>query len=238
LVPNGVDVSRFRRDASANARSVEETPAEVPLANAPPANAEKHVRRKWEIAPDSFLLLTVARLDPRKGHRLVIDALQHLPDCTYLIAGTGTEKAQLQRRARQCGVSERVVFAGLVPDTALPRVYQACDLFVMPSEHVESTHNVEGFGISFLEANAAGKAVVGTRTGGIPTAIRHEQTGLLCEPSVASVREAIRRMKDHPAFRRQCEQRAAEWAEAHQWSRIVPQIDAVIETALHEQERS
>lgn len=212
VVPNGVELGRFRQKVSPEERD--------------------SVRHQYKVSKEQFLLLTVARLDPRKGHRFVIESLPHLPDCNYLIVGTGPEEKSLRELAANHGVLNRVHFAGFVTDENLPRVYQACDLFVMPSEHISGTQNVEGFGISFLEANAAGKAVVGTRTGGIPTAIQHNETGLLCEPTEESVLKAIRRLKDDTEFRRDCERQAVDWARKHSWSRVIEGIDEVIRNEL------
>ena len=87
---------------------------------------------------------------------------------------------------------------------------------------------MEGFGLTFLEANAAGKAVIGTRTGGIASAVKHEHNGLLCQPDAASVRQAVKRLKEEPGLRRTLEHNARAWADAHDWSRVVRRIDEVL----------
>lgn len=208
VIPNGVDVDRFKN-----------------------GNGEK-VREKYDVGDDQFLLLTVARLDPRKGHRLVIESLTELDDCVYLIAGKGSMEDDLRRLAERKGVSDRVRFAGFVPDQSLPDVYHACDLFAMPSEYMEENKNVEGFGISFLEANAAGKAVVGSRTGGIPTAIRHEYNGHLCDPTVESVLESIRELKNNSELRCCLEENASIWAKKHKWKKVVRKIDKIVKSEI------
>ncbi len=208
VVPNGVSVKRFQEGDG------------------------REIREQFGITEKDFLLCTVARLDPRKGHRLVLQALNDLPNCKYLIVGAGPYENQLWRKIEENGLEERVIMAGFVPDKKLPDVYDACDLFVMPSEHLEESNNVEGFGISFLEANAAGKAVVGTSTGGIPTAVNHEETGLLCEPNASSVREAILRLKQDDVFRKRIEQNARRWAQAHDWRHIVDRIDEVVDSVV------
>lgn len=208
LVPNGVDVERFRN-----------------------GNGEG-IREQFGIAEEEFLLCTVARLDPRKGHRFVLEALPDLPNCTYLIVGTGPHEDRLRKMIEKKNLKKRVVMAGFVSDDELPDVYDACDLFIMPSEHLEESNNVEGFGISFLEANAAGKAVIGTRTGGIPTAVQHEKTGLLCEPKASSVREAVARLQHDDSFRRYLEENALRWAQTHDWSKVIRRIDKVIDSTI------
>lgn len=203
VIPNGVDVAAFR-------------------AAAPDAELTGHEHG------GPFSLLTVSRLVPRKGHRLVLEALTEVPGVHYVIVGEGPERARLQHIAERLGLASRVTFVGYVPDEALPDIYRRCDAFIMASEHVREAGSVEGFGLSFLEANASGKAVIGTRTGGIASAIRHEYNGLLCEAAVPSVAEAIRRMKDDATLRRTLEHNARAWAEAHDWSVVVGQIDDVL----------
>lgn len=204
VIPNGVDAARFRN-----------------------AQADG-LRADLGVPDDAFLLLTVARLVPRKGHRLVLDALRDLDGAAYAVVGTGPEAERLKRAAAEAGVADRVVFTGYVPDDTLPRYYRACDAYVMPSRHLSANRSVEGFGLSFLEANAAGRVVIGTRTGGIPTAIRHEETGLLCEPTARSVADAVRRVMGDSALRARMEANARDWANEHDWTQIVPRIDRVL----------
>lgn len=126
-------------------------------------------------------LLTVGRLQRRKGHDLTIAAVAKLaariPGLRYVIAGDGSERQRLIELSVALGVSEQVIFLGGVNDERLPGLYAACDLFVMPNR-VED-QDVEGFGIVYLEAAATGRASIGGRSGGVPEAILHDHTGLL-----------------------------------------------------------
>ena len=131
------------------------------------------------------VVLTVARLGHIKGHDRIIRAMpriaQAAPDAAYLIAGDGPERPRLEALAQERGVQDRVVFAGYVPDEELPEYYAACDVFAMTSIFVPN-HDVEGFGIVYLEASATGKPVVGSRTGGIAEAVAEGESGLLVDP--------------------------------------------------------
>ncbi|HVW04220.1 MAG TPA: glycosyltransferase family 4 protein [Vicinamibacterales bacterium] len=142
-----------------------------------------------------LVLLTVGRLQRRKGHDVVIQAiaaLRHdLPDLLYVIAGNGAEQPRLQALADSLGVSGQVRFLGVVPDAELPALYTACDIFVMPNR--DDGHDLEGFGIVFLEAAAAERPTIGGRSGGAPEAIADQETGLVVDgASPDEVGRAIR----------------------------------------------
>lgn len=152
-------------------------------------------RRAAGLADDELVLLTVGRLQRRKGHDMVIQAVallkDELPKLRYLIAGGGTERARLEALVRDRGVGDRVRFLGEVPDAELPRLYALCDVFAMPNR--TDGHDVEGFGIVFLEAAAAGRPTIGGRSGGVPEAIADGETGLLTDGgSPEAVAAAIR----------------------------------------------
>ena len=126
------------------------------------------------------VILTVGRMQRRKGQDMVIKALPRLKkkfsDIKYLIVGTGEESQYLRQLAHNCGVSDAVIFAGLVPDKDLPAYYSVCDVFIMPNREIDG--DIEGFGMVFLEANAARKPVIGGMSGGTGDAIVHGVTGL------------------------------------------------------------
>ncbi len=131
------------------------------------------------------VVLTVARLIPRKGHRVVLEAFckvcNEIPNAQYLIVGAGPEEFRLRQMVSEAGLNQRVTFAGYVPAEQLPDIYNLCDIMVMPNRE-EKSGDVEGFGIVFLEANAARKPVIGGRSGGAIEAIVEGKTGYLVNP--------------------------------------------------------
>jgi phosphatidylinositol alpha-1,6-mannosyltransferase len=149
------------------------------------------------------VILTVGRLVARKGHDVVIKALAAVRDAVgpiqYLIAGRGPEEPRLRRLAQDIGCAHAVRFLGHVPDDELPRLYAACDIVVMPSRTLEDRDGVEGFGITFVEAGASGKPVIGGRSGGVGDAVLDGVTGILVEPeSVEEVATAMLHLLRHP----------------------------------------
>jgi phosphatidylinositol alpha-1,6-mannosyltransferase len=211
VIHPGVDSARFRRDAE-RARAMRST-----LAGA-----------------DDLLLLTVGRLQRRKGHDHVIEALSGLvashPHLRYVIVGDGEERARLERIAAERGVADRVVFAGVVAPETLPAYYAAADLFVHPNR-VEAG-DFEGFGIVFLEAAAASLPVIGGNTGGVPEAVSDGRNGVLVSGTdVEELRAAIVRFADDPALRASMGRAGREMAaSAFDWSSAAGKL-----AAIHEQ---
>lgn len=131
---------------------------------------------------DRRVILTVGRLsatEAYKGHDRIIAALPGIlsraPDAAYLIVGTGDDRPRLERLASEQGVSDRVLFAGHVPDAELPDYLALAHVFAMPSTG-------EGFGIAFLEAAASGLPVIGGNRDGSVDALAEGRIGRLVDP--------------------------------------------------------
>lgn len=137
----------------------------------------------------SKVLLTAARLVPRKGHRIVLQALPRVvasvPNLKYVVAGEGPERPALERLVRELHLESAVVFAGDINHTEICDFYNLCDVFVMVNR-LESEGDVESFGMVFTEANAVGKPVIGGRSGGTSEAVVEGTTGFLVDPEDAS----------------------------------------------------
>jgi phosphatidylinositol alpha-1,6-mannosyltransferase len=141
--------------------------------------AAQRIRQKHHLGA-APVLLTVGRMQRRKGQDRVIQALprirQSLPQVKYVMVGTGEELALLTALAHELDVQDSVVFAGSVPDQELAAYYAACDVFIMANRQIDS--DIEGFGIVYLEAGAAGKPVIGGKSGGTDDAIVDGVTGI------------------------------------------------------------
>jgi phosphatidylinositol alpha-1,6-mannosyltransferase len=139
------------------------------------------------------LMLSVGRLQRRKGHDLAIAAMAALkdshPGLRYAITGDGDERARLERLIVEHRLADRVIMTGVIPDHLLPNYYAACDVFLMPNR--QDGEDIEGFGIVFLEAASSERSAIGGRSGGVPEAIDDGRTGLLVGGTDASELAAV-----------------------------------------------
>jgi phosphatidyl-myo-inositol dimannoside synthase len=145
-----------------------------------PAVSGAAVRQRHGLT-DRPVVVCVSRLVPRKGQDVLIQAmpaiLATVPEAALLIVGGGRYEPRLRTLARQAGVADRVVFTGPVPQAELPEHFAAGDVFAMPCRTRRLGMDVEGLGIVFLEASAAGLPVVAGNSGGAPDAVQRGITG-------------------------------------------------------------
>jgi phosphatidylinositol alpha-1,6-mannosyltransferase len=150
------------------------------------------------------VLLTVARLCPRKGHDKVIRAIAKLSDefhdLTYLIVGLGPEQKKLRQLVADLGLDDIVKFTGYVPDDELNDFYNLCDVFVMANQKQEDG-DIEGFGMVLLEANAVGKPVIAGSSGGTADSVLDGITGYRVNvENIHELTAAIRRLLTNPGL--------------------------------------
>lgn len=138
------------------------------------------VRREFGLGDDP-VVVCVARLKPRKGQDTLIRALpavrRAVPGTRLLVVGSGSDARRLRSLARREGVEDAVVFTGGRPHDLIPPLYAAADVFAMPCRTRRLGLEVEGLGIVFLEAAAAGLPVVVGDSGGAPGTVRDGETG-------------------------------------------------------------
>jgi glycosyltransferase involved in cell wall biosynthesis len=140
----------------------------------PPENQTKklEIRRKLNIDEHAFIVITSRRLIARTGVDLLINAFGDVirafhnqttqKNLKLILTGTGASENELKQLAVDLKISEHIIFTGHVEERLLPEYYRAGDLFVMP------TKELEGFGLSTVEAMATALPVIGTNIGGTP----------------------------------------------------------------------
>ena len=186
------------------------------------------------------LLLGVGALKPRKGYHVAVEALpavrERYPDVRYVMVGDDRDRKyvdQLRAAIDRLGLERNVTIAGRIDDGELDALYRRCDAFVMPP--VNSGAAFEGFGLTYLEANAYGKPVVGSLDCGAEDAIRDGVNGLLApQGDAAAVAERVLRLLDDPAEAARMGQRGRKLAVARDWSRVAGEYAAIYEQVLGE----
>ncbi|MEY2699837.1 MAG: hypothetical protein RIQ52_592 [Pseudomonadota bacterium] len=163
-------------------------------------------RESLAIDQAALVVGVVAQLILRKGHRILLDALDDVfaayPGLQVLFFGKGPEAAGIQELVNARGWHDRVRLVGF--HAHMEQVYPGLDLLVHPAL-------MEGLGVSLLEASACGLPVVASSVGGIPEIIDHQLTGQLVEPgSALALQRALLDMLADDAYRQACGMRARE----------------------------
>lgn len=130
------------------------------------------VRTQYGVAPDEVLLVFVGSGFKRKGLKYVVEALSLVnksQKVKLLVVGKGNFR-EYQRLAKEKGVFDKVVFAGVCKQ--IERIYVGGDIFVFPSEY-------DAFGTACLEAMASGLPVIASKTSGVSEIIRHGKDGFV-----------------------------------------------------------
>jgi len=133
-------------------------------------------------------LLSVGYLIERKGHHLIIDALQGLSEFTLYIVGDGELDAQLKQQAMDRGLGDRVVFLGALAPDVLRQYMVAADALILASSR-------EGMANVLLESIACGTPVVATPLWGTPEVVAVPEAGVLtAERSVEAIMDGVKRL--------------------------------------------
>ncbi len=152
IVPNGVDVEKFK-----------------------PAESVKAVKEQFGLGEEPCVLF-VGSLIPRKGLPFLVEAAKEVvkkeKSTRFLIVGEGPFKNQLLNLLSVANLSANFRFLGNVKEDTLAALYNCADVFALPSIQ-------EGQGIVLLEAQASAKPVVAFDVGGVNEALQNKETGLL-----------------------------------------------------------
>ncbi len=157
-----------------------------------PAGDRDAVKRRLGLPPDRPVLFSLRRLVPRMGLDNLLKAASKLKRSrsrlSLVIGGDGPLRGRLEELTASLGLREDVLFLGRVEESVLPRYYEACDAFVLP------TAELECFGLIAVEAMAAGRPVLATPVGAIPEVVgRIEPAWLARDASAEALEELLRR---------------------------------------------
>ena len=206
-----------------------ESPAHLHVINPgihQPAVADKNTiaRIGAQLGQQSPILISVARLQKRKGHSRIIQLLPKLlpkhPILLYVIIGEGLEQASLQKLVQTLKLENHVLFAGTTSDAELSAYLDHSHLFVMPGN--TEGNDVEGFGIAYIEAAYHGVPAVAGRSGGATEAVIDEQTGLLCSTGdEAAFFAAVSRLLGDEALLERMGEKAQQRAQSLLWTNVI-----------------
>ncbi|MEE2908009.1 MAG: glycosyltransferase family 4 protein [Planctomycetota bacterium] len=158
-----------------------------------PVNVD--LRTRLGLKPEHRVVLTVGRMtttDRLKGYdegiRAMAQVCAEVPDVRYVLAGQGNDTDRLRALGNECGLGDRLIMPGFIPEEDLVPLFNSSDLFILPSRK-------EGFGIVFLEVMGCGKPVIGGNRDGSMDPLCDGTLGTAIDPEdVDALANAI---KDH-----------------------------------------
>ena len=190
-----------------------------------PTDIDNISKNKAEkIFGDSFpKIITVSRLDKRKGHDKILMLIKNLkpkfPKIKYISIGSGKEKENLLKLCKELNLEKEVTFLKNIDFNFKNALIAESNLYLMPSRIEKKS--VEGFGISFIEAASYGGGSIGGKDGGVPDAIDHKKTGLLCDGNdLNSIYDSVLNFFQNENFIKYGKN-AKEFSENFHWNKIV-----------------
>jgi glycosyltransferase involved in cell wall biosynthesis len=194
-----------------------------------PASQEKirDLRRAYAL-PERFVL-SLATIEPRKNLTALLEAYRLLldrgSDLSLVIAGQkGWLYSGFFEKLGDLGLKDRVVLLGFVPETDLPALYSAAEIFVFPSLY-------EGFGLPVLEAMACGTAVVCSSAASLPEVAG--DAALMVDPhKVGDLAQAMTTLLENEELRRDLEARGPRQAAKFTWQKAARETLDVYQKVL------
>ncbi|MCF8078451.1 MAG: glycosyltransferase family 4 protein [Desulfobacterales bacterium] len=196
-----------------------------------PAGAPDALRRSLRISKNAAVVGFVGWLLPIKDPLTLLSAMEQVwekvENAVVVFVGKGELAPVLKKRAEALGAEKKVILTGWRPD--IPALMHMFDMFVLPSRN-------EGMGRVLVEAMAAGKPVIGSRTGGITDLIKHGENGYLFEPgNAAELAKFIIEIAQKPFLRKQMGEKGRVIAKNYSIERMIQMLDelytAVLQTA-------
>ncbi len=192
------------------------------------ASIDREVARtRFAAAADRFVIASLGRIVPRKGHGVIAAALKRVPEelarrIDWWVIGPPIDLAHANAlKAATATLPIRAEWLGALPDEEVKARLSAADLFCLPG-YQDNHGKVEGFGLVFLEAASLGLPSIASLSGGIPEAVEDGATGLLVpERDEAALAAAIERLIRDPNLRAQLAVAAKAKADAASWDGVM-----------------
>lgn len=187
-----ITVCDYTRDMINDIANVDNKIVKI-IPSVPKLNTTISIKEKRK---DKLQLLTVARLEERKGHTDVIKALKRLKDdfdFVYVIVGSGPFENKIKECVTKNNAESFVELRGRLSNEDLIKEYQNSDIFVMPHKQL-SNGDTEGCPTVFLEAGLFSLPVIGGEAGGVSDAIKDGETGFICHKGTDELYEKIKQL--------------------------------------------
>ncbi len=215
VIPNAVNTNRF----------------------CPPQKKGK-MKHKLGFKENQILILSVCRLHPSKRLDDLILTFAEIcnlkkKDLYLLIAGSGPDLERLKSISRTEGINSRIYFLGRISNEKIHEIYQAADLFVLPSSH-------ETFGIAILEAMASGVPVIAARSGGVVSIFTDKENCLMYEPgNIAELKNILHEMITNTRLRELIAGRARRMViQNYSWDSIAKQTLALYIKSINDRKKN
>lgn len=177
-------------------------------------------------------VLSVGALKKRKGYDYSIQAFVEIapkfPNLKYVIVGNGAERENLELRIKNCGLSNRIVFLNSLSEEELITLYKNAGLFILLPQDINK--DIEGFGLAFLEAAAAGLPIIATKESSAEDAVLDGQNGILVPPrDWKAAAEAIEKILSDSNLRKSFSERSLRFAQSMTWDVVAKKYKALYE---------
>ena len=190
--------------------------------------AQNNINLSDETIPNlngSPIIVTLARLEKRKGHPYILSAIAKLkneyPNILYVIAGSGEELSNLKKIVKKLNIQNNVLFVGNINNNEKNFLFKKTDLMIMPTTDETNNRSIEGFGIAYIEAAFYGVPSIASNIGGTPEAVIHEETGLIL-PKIDDVYSVLQNLISDKTKIKKLGQNAKIRAESnYQWKNVI-----------------
>jgi len=195
-----------------------------------PKISSAELKKKYDV-PNRPTLIYIGRLDKEKNVDMVLEAFAEVVkkiDVMFVIGGTGAEKSNLQKIAKDLGISKNVKFLGFVPDKEMPEFYHMGDCFV-----IAGTAELQS--IVTLEAMASGLPVIAVNAVALPELVKHKQNGYLFDiNSPKHLASYIFNILSNKKLRQQMSEQSLKIIEKHDIKNTVKQFEKLYEKLIKE----
>lgn len=156
-----------------------------------------------------------------------VSAMSNHPNMRMLIVGDGLSLPELKQRVKSLGLEQEIVFAGRIPHKEIFNQIALMDIAVMAKS------NWYGSPVKIFEYGAMKKAIIAPDVVPVQDVMEHEKDGLLVQPNLESLREAMARMIDEPELRLSCAESFHQKVnERYHWTQIATEVLSFVNKTL------